>query len=111
MQGNKWNTEADNQGWHRSSVSFDIPISADNIFLLSRGFLSAGEVEIVTSADQSKDIVTFYIVAKYYGESTIDLARACVAFREGGNHHGVGIFVSQTYEPGFGYVILNTHSL
>lgn len=106
VQGDKWNIEEHDGGgfWHRASTSFDIPVSADNIFLLSRGWLSAGLVEIKTSADQSKETVTFDIVAEYHREYIRNLAKACVASREG-NQHGVGIFVSQRFENGFKRII------
>lgn len=95
VQGSEWTDGPDNgQHFKTSRTSFEIPLSADNIFFLSRGSLSAGFVELVTSSDQAKDSVTINVIAEYHREYIRDLAKACLVSRDG-NQQGVGLFVSQ----------------
>lgn len=98
VQGREWIHGPDNGvNYSKTSrTSFEIPLSADNIFFLSRGALSAGVVELVTSPNQAKDSVTINVVAEYHREYIRDLAKACLVSRDG-NQQGVGLFVSQNF--------------
>ncbi|KJA28698.1 hypothetical protein HYPSUDRAFT_61555 [Hypholoma sublateritium FD-334 SS-4] len=92
IQGSEWTDGPDNgQHFKTARTSFEIPLSADNIFFVSRGSLSAGLIEFVTSADQPKDSVTVNVIAEYHREYIRDLAKACLVSRDG-NQQGVGLF-------------------
>jgi hypothetical protein len=76
---------------YSSSTTFELPISSDKLFLISRGS-SAGSVDVVQS-DETGDVAKVHIVAKYRYPSALDRARVCAIHRDGGEI-GVGIFVS-----------------
>ncbi len=102
VQGREWIHAPDNGAKYlkTSRTSFEIPLSADNIFFLSRGALSAGVVELVTSPNQAKDSVTINVVAEYHREYVRDLTKACLVSRDG-NQQGVGLFVSKNFGSKF----------
>lgn len=94
VQGEDWSVGSDDGRFKTAIATFEIPLSADNIFLISRGRFSGGFVQVITSSDQAKDSVTFDVVAKYRREEERDLARACLTSRAD-NQQGVGVFVSR----------------
>ncbi len=77
-------------------TSFTLPLSSDNLFVLSRGSLSGGTLNIVTSSSQAKDTVTVDIRGIYHQAYVINLTKACLVSRVG-NENGVGIFVSRIF--------------
>ena len=80
---------------HSSRASFDLPLSSDTLFFLSRG-ATAGAINIVQSpalGDQKADVARVVVVAKYWRPSALDDVRVCSITRQQGEV-GVGIFVS-----------------
>lgn len=104
VQGSEWTKDKDSstKHYHFARTSFDLPLSNDNLFVLSRGWLSGGTLKLVTSPDQAKDIVTVNVGASYHQEYIRSLAKACLVSRAG-TQQGVGIFVSR----GCGLVVEN----
>ncbi|KIM36769.1 hypothetical protein M413DRAFT_13744 [Hebeloma cylindrosporum] len=74
-----------------SSSSFDLSLSSENLFVLSRGHWSGGVLNVETSPDQAQDTATVHVEVKYYRERIRDLAKVCYVTREEGEA-GVGIF-------------------
>lgn len=74
-------------------TKFDLPLSAESLFILSRGPQSGGLVEIATSSEQDKDVVTAEVVVRYLREEVRNDAKVCQVLKEDGGF-GVGIFVS-----------------
>ena len=78
-----------------AATKFDLPLSAETLLLLSRGPNSGGSVEIATSSEQDKDIVTVEVVVRYIREEARNDAKVCqVRTKDSG--FGIGIFVSRT---------------
>ncbi|KAF8959955.1 hypothetical protein BDZ97DRAFT_1835763 [Flammula alnicola] len=76
-----------------SQTTFDVPLDSVNLLLLSRGQLSAGTVDVVTSPQQAPNTATFRVVMNYFREDIRNLAKVCVIRRnEGESTKGVGIF-------------------
>ena len=77
-----------------SSASFELPLSADSLFLLSRG-ATAGLFKLVQSPDldPSKGVAEVEVVAKYRGHSALKQVKVCSVTR-GANDKGVVIVVS-----------------
>ncbi|KJA17296.1 hypothetical protein HYPSUDRAFT_70850 [Hypholoma sublateritium FD-334 SS-4] len=100
VQGSEWTKDRyrGTKSYDLARTSFDLPLSADNLFMLSRGWLSGGSVSLVTSPEQAKDTVTVNVVASYRQEYVRSLAKACLVSRAG-NQQGVGIF-TPTWESG-----------
>ena len=74
-------------------TSFDLPLSAETILLLSRGPQS-GSVEISTSSEQHQDVVTVEVVVSSIREDDRNDAKVCQVLTED-RGLGVGIFVSR----------------
>jgi hypothetical protein len=74
-------------------TTFDIPLSAESLSLLSRGPNSGGSVEITTSSEQDQDVVTVEVTVRYIRQEARDEAKVCQVLTENGGF-GVGIFVS-----------------
>ena len=77
-----------------AATTLDLPISAEALLLISRGPMSAGSVEIVTSPQQDQGVATVEIVVSYFREDVRDQANVCRILRKDGEI-GVGIFVSR----------------
>lgn len=94
IQGSEWTKDGYRgiKSYDFSGTSFDLSLSSDNLFVLSRGWLSGGVLVLVTSRDQAKDTVTVNVTANYHQEYVRTLAKACLVSRAG-NQQGVGIFV------------------
>ena len=75
-------------------TTFDLPLSADTLLLLSRGPQSSGSVEIVTSPEQDQDEVTVEVVVSYLREEARNDAKVCQVLTQNGGF-GVGIIVSR----------------
>ena len=77
-----------------AATTFDLPLSAETLLLLSRGPNSGGSVEITTSSEQDQDVVTVEVAVRYIRESALNEAKVCQVLTENGGF-GVGIFVSR----------------
>ena len=77
-----------------AETTFDLPLSAENLSLLSRGPNSGGSVEIATSPEQDPDVVTVEVVVRYGRENARNDAKVCQVLTGDGGF-GVGIFVSR----------------
>jgi hypothetical protein len=73
-------------------TSFDLPLSVESLFLISRGPQSGGSVEIATSSEQNQDVVKVEVVVSYLREDVRNDAKVCQVLADDGI--GVGIFVS-----------------
>lgn len=82
---------AQSSQFRRTSASFDLPLSADNLFLLARGSRSHGSVNVETS--KTGDSVKVHVSASYYDPEILKSgAEVCLVKRKN-NEVGVGIFV------------------
>ncbi|KAF8891879.1 hypothetical protein BD779DRAFT_1670822 [Infundibulicybe gibba] len=84
-QGTAWDDYPDGSTpyLHSAYTSFEVPASSDAIFLLSRGPLSAGTVDVTTSSDV-RDVVKFEVVFRYYRDYARDMAKVCLSNRTDG---------------------------
>ncbi|KAF6761046.1 hypothetical protein DFP72DRAFT_879920 [Ephemerocybe angulata] len=74
-----------------STTSFELPLSADSLYLVSRGAYSGGSVDVVTSANQKQGSATVVVTVKYFHEEMRDAVMVCRVERRKGDS-GVGIF-------------------
>jgi hypothetical protein len=94
VQSDEWSEpELAADGHLTSDSSFDLSLSSENLFVISRGHWSGGVLKVVTSPEQAQDKATVHVEVKYYREQIRDLAKVCYVTREEGET-GVGIFVS-----------------
>ncbi|KAJ6600695.1 hypothetical protein B0H10DRAFT_696271 [Mycena sp. CBHHK59/15] len=81
---------------YSSDVSFELPVSSETLFLISReamrrgSIFSTGRVNYVQSDDASESVMVD-IRAFYWTEEHLNAAKACLLKRDG-NENGVGIF-------------------
>ncbi|KIM49587.1 hypothetical protein M413DRAFT_438772 [Hebeloma cylindrosporum] len=88
-----------------SETTFELPVTSESLFLISRGHLSSGTVDLVTSRTQAPHSVSVHVVSNYFREDIRDLTKVCwlergvrengvgiftPKWRNGGNHHGMG---------------------
>ena len=78
-----------------SETTFELPVTSETLFLISRGHLSSGTVDLVTSRKQARNSVSVHVVANYFRADIRDLTKVCLLER-GKGENGVGIFVSRT---------------
>lgn len=78
-----------------AETTFELPVNSETLFLISRGHLSSGTVDLVTSRTQAPNSVSVHVVANYFREDIRDLTKVCWSERRKGEN-GVGIFVSRT---------------
>ena len=95
IEGAGWSRREDDGYFSSATATFDVDLSAANIYLLSRGGFSSGKVNVITSPEQPKETATIDVVAKYRNEGVLDWAKAFLTSRPQ-NQKGVGIFVSHT---------------
>ncbi|KAJ2930149.1 hypothetical protein H1R20_g6957, partial [Candolleomyces eurysporus] len=74
-----------------SKASFELPISSDSLYLLSRGAYASGRVDILTSTAQKQDSAAVHVTVRYYHQEVRDLVKLCKISRRFGDR-GVGIF-------------------
>ena len=81
-------------GEGETSVHLELPVTSENIFLLSRGSYSVGVVYLTQSEDIG-DVIDVNINVFYDREAGkhLDLAKVCTVSRPDGEN-GIGIFVS-----------------
>lgn len=77
---------------YSEKTSFSLPVSAENLYFLSHGQNSHGDLAILTS-DQDDDAVRVEVVVRYYTKGALERATVC-QFKRGHDEHGFGIFVS-----------------
>lgn len=73
-----------------ADLSFELPLSSDRLFFLSRGAQSAGHVRVSTAPSDS-DKVTVDVLLRYHGRDDFRFAGVCLLER-GKNEHGLGFF-------------------
>ncbi|OBZ69747.1 hypothetical protein A0H81_10112 [Grifola frondosa] len=76
---------------HVAQTSFELPVSSDLLYLIARGALSHGSIDISDSGETGSDVVQVYISAFYYHESALNRAKVCLLQPEEGKN-GIGIF-------------------
>ncbi|KAF8802647.1 hypothetical protein BYT27DRAFT_7172708 [Phlegmacium glaucopus] len=89
--------EASQQGFSFPLIAvttLDLPLSAEALLVLSRGPMSAGSVEIVTSPQQGQDVATVEVAVSYFREVIRDQAKVCRILRKD-RAVGVGIFTPE----------------
>jgi len=73
----------------RSKTSFELPLSSDKLFLLSRG-IAAGDLKVEATDDDS-DVATVTVFAHYKYEDALDYIKVC-EIDKGDNEKGIGFF-------------------
>ncbi|KAF8911655.1 hypothetical protein CPB84DRAFT_1762498 [Gymnopilus junonius] len=87
--------EADAYPFHyEAETSFDLPLSSDTLFFISRGRLHSGSVRVATSSDQAEDTATVNIIVRYNHDYLLDSTKACLLSRHEGEK-GVGLFTPE----------------
>jgi len=81
---------------YSSSVSFELPVSSAVLFLLARGTLAVGDVQIL-QASQVGDVAKVEVIVGYHEEEALHRAQVCTMSRQGGEK-GVGIFTPSRWE-------------
>lgn len=76
--------------WQKSELS--LPIDAEDVFLLSRGFHAFGHLQIVEAAD--REDIGVEVIVGYHDIGDIFERSSLCTLRRGDDGHGVGIFVS-----------------
>ncbi|KAK0221196.1 hypothetical protein EDD85DRAFT_263902 [Armillaria nabsnona] len=84
QEGEFWNGE------QSASVSFDLPLNSDKLFLLARGSYTSGWVYIGQSEDVSFDTARVEVIVGYQDDE-LELAKVCKVSRTG-NENGIGFF-------------------
>ncbi|KAF8891093.1 hypothetical protein CPB84DRAFT_1383915 [Gymnopilus junonius] len=84
------NTEIHEQSL-QSKTSFDLPLSSETLFFLTRGQLLGGILHVETSPNQAQDSAKVNIVIRYDRPELRDLTKACVLSRRQGEN-GIGVF-------------------
>ncbi|KAJ2918285.1 hypothetical protein MD484_g2129, partial [Candolleomyces efflorescens] len=74
-----------------SKASFELPISSDSLYLLSRGAYASGSVDILTSTAQKQDSAAVHVSVYYHRQEIRDRVKLCKVSRSVGEN-GVGIF-------------------
>ncbi|KAK0212095.1 hypothetical protein DFS33DRAFT_1279063 [Desarmillaria ectypa] len=83
-EGEFWNGE------QSATVSFDLPLNSDKLFLLARGSYTNGWVYVGQSEDVGLDTAKVEVTAKYQDDE-LELAKVCKVSRAG-NENGIGFF-------------------
>ena len=87
--------DTDNLPTSSKNISFDLPLSSDKLFLLSRGG-AGGLFKVVQSPELGKEkpgVAKVVVVAKYWNPAALHGVMICRMSR-GEAESGVGIFVS-----------------
>ncbi len=77
---------------HAARTSLELPLSSDLLYILSRGVLSHGVIQINDHGDSDSDVAVVGVTFLYNSPSVLDVAKVC-ALGHGEGKHGVGIFV------------------
>ncbi|THH00171.1 hypothetical protein EW026_g2301 [Hermanssonia centrifuga] len=76
---------------HAARTSLELPLSSDLLYILSRGVLSHGVIQINDHGDSDSDVAVVGVTFLYNSPSVLDVAKVC-ALGHGEGKHGVGIF-------------------
>ncbi|KAJ7478249.1 hypothetical protein FB451DRAFT_1032641, partial [Mycena latifolia] len=86
--------DADEEFPYSADTSFELPVAANTLFLLSRhlgrGFLVGGRVIFLQSEDVS-DTVNVDVTAQFWHQEHLDATKACLLAHDG-DKSGVGLF-------------------
>lgn len=87
--------------WQRDGAlpktSFELPLSADVLYLFSRGALSKGHISFIEDADWTQtDTVKVDVAIEYASRETLAVASACLLERKEG-HKGIGLLVGSIH--------------
>ncbi|PCH35698.1 hypothetical protein WOLCODRAFT_80761 [Wolfiporia cocos MD-104 SS10] len=107
-----WPTERDgkiircvsrSKEWLRNNsgprASFELPLSADILYMFSRGALSNGEVTFIQSADWTeRHAIQVDITIHYTHREQLDGTSVCLLEREAGQT-GIGFFTPENWQP------------
>jgi hypothetical protein len=88
----------ENQGLPAATATFRLPVDAEVLYLLSRGPYSAGQLDVVKSFTQDRDVVV-EVNTTHDGAETIAGARVCRLTR-GPGQHGLGLLVRRSRARG-----------
>jgi hypothetical protein len=88
----------ENQGLPTVTATFQLPVDAEVLYLLSRGPYSAGQLDVVTSFTHDRDVVV-EVNTTHDGAETIAGARVCRLTR-GPGQHGLGLLVRRSRAHG-----------
>ncbi|KAF8190898.1 hypothetical protein BJ912DRAFT_902997 [Pholiota molesta] len=76
-----------------AEATFDLPLEYARIFLMARGQLSSGIVDVITSSTQPSNTVSVRVHIQYGRDEAHNLAKVCKLARNAGQApEGVGIF-------------------
>lgn len=104
IQGRDWKSSntsktvsgvGDSDEWVWGVTTYDLPVSAESLLVISRGRDLTGTVEIETSPHQSKDHATVRVLMSSSSEDILERTKACLIKRRE-DEYGVGIFVSSS---------------
>ncbi|KAI0944062.1 hypothetical protein AcV7_001982 [Taiwanofungus camphoratus] len=87
--------------WQRDGAlpktSFELPLSADVLYLFSRGALSKGHISFIEDADWTQtDTVKVDVAIEYASRETLAVASACLLERKEG-HKGIGLLTPERW--------------
>jgi hypothetical protein len=83
-----------------AEATFDLPLEYARIFLMARGQLSSGIVDVITSSTQPSNTVSVRVHIQHARDEAHNLAKVCKLARNPGQApEGVGIFVSPDCYP------------
>ncbi|KAH9485741.1 hypothetical protein JR316_0002656 [Psilocybe cubensis] len=82
-----------------AETSFELPLSSDTLFLLSRGDRLDGTVKVETSRYQASGFASVHVLMRYWFPTAVERTKACLVSR-GINEDGVGLFAPVYRIPG-----------
>ncbi|KAJ7280793.1 hypothetical protein C8J57DRAFT_1500997 [Mycena rebaudengoi] len=97
----KWSPKEDS-GEYSSDARFELPMTAETLFLLARselrsdGIFASGKVHYSQSQNAS-GLVSVHITASSFREESLEATQSCLVRREG-NQTGVGIFAKWEHD-------------
>ncbi|KAF8070381.1 hypothetical protein FPV67DRAFT_1448153 [Lyophyllum atratum] len=86
---------------YASSTSFELPLSYETLFLLSRGSQTNGAIDVITS-EKVSDVAKVYFTVNYYSKSVRDQGAKVCLIKRTSNEIGVGFFTRQWYRADHG---------
>lgn len=86
-----------NRNTWRAETNFDLPLTSETLYFLSRGDMSGGGAEFLIDPELKEDQVHINVVIRYTDDFLRDLAKVCEVSR-GKNENGVGIFTPHYFD-------------
>ncbi|KZP13761.1 hypothetical protein FIBSPDRAFT_1049269 [Athelia psychrophila] len=80
---------------YTAHTEFELPLASDVQYLLARGHLAYGSVQVV-DWEEGKDNIKIEVDASYYSQAALDRANVCKVSRKEGEN-GVGIFTPREW--------------